>query len=318
MADPSAGGSTLGKRGYVAAAKRVIGEIRSDHLTLLSGGIAFYALVAIFPALLAAISVYGLVSDPEQVQQQIASFASALPGEPGDGNSVEGIFASGMSRAVEQDSGALTLSFVASLAGALWTASVGVAGLVDGVNAAYNLADERPFLKRRGLALLLTVGAIIFVVVAVGLIAVVPVVLRFVGLAGMSKTLINVARWPLLTVAIMGALAVIYRVGPYRKTPKTRWRSPGAVVATVLFLVVSAGLSLYVSSFGGGDSYANTYGALAGVIVLLFWLFLSAFAILLGAEVNSELEHQYRLERSTAGSMSVSRKDAYLADTGTG
>jgi membrane protein len=119
----------------------------------------------------------------------------------------------------------------------------------------------------------------------------------------------------LLAVAIMAALAVVYRVGPDRETSKTRWRSPGALVATVLFLLISGGFSLYVSSLGGGGSYEATYGALAGVVVLLFWLFLSAFAILLGAEVNNELERQAKLENSTAGSMSMTRKDAYLADT---
>lgn len=296
-------------------AKRVVAEIRGDHLTLLSGGIAFWGMVAVFPALLALITIYGLIADPALVAEQIAAVAQVLPGEADEPETLQGILAMAMSDAANQDQSALTASLVITIAGALWTASAGVAGLIEGVNAAYNEVDTRPYLRKRGLALLLTLGAIVFLSLAVSLIAVVPVVLRFVGLQGAGATLISLARWPVLAVMIMASLAVIYRVGPDRDTPKTRWRSPGALVATMLFLLVSSGFSLYVTTFGGRDSYAATYGALAGVIVLLFWLFLSAFAILLGAEVNNELE---RLARPEGGSLAVGRSDPYLAETGPG
>lgn len=297
-------------------AKRVVAEIRGDHLTLLSGGIAFWGMVAVFPALLALITIYGLVADPVLVAEQIAAVASVLPGSADNPETLQGIIATAMRDAAAQDQGALTVSLFITIGGALWTASAGVAGLIEGVNAAYDEVDTRPYPKKRGLALLLTLGAIVFLSLAVSLIAVVPVVLRFVGLQGLGATLINLARWPVLAAMIMSSLAVIYRVGPDRDTPKTRWRSPGALVATMLFLLVSAGFSLYVTTFGGRDSYAATYGALAGVIVLLFWLFLSAFAILLGAEVNNELE---RLQRGAdAGSTRIGRRDPYLADTGPG
>lgn len=301
--------AALSKGAWKAIAKRVVGEIKRDHLTLLAGGISFYAFIAIFPALAAALLVYGLIADPQQVQQQVLSFAGALPGEVTD------IIERFLNAPARSDDGALTGGLVLAIGGALWTASAGVAGLVEGINAAYNEVDERPFLKKRGLALLLTFGAIAFIAVAVGLIAVLPIALQYVGLAETGKTLLNVLRWPFLALAIMAAVAILYRVGPDRESPTTRWRSTGAIAATILFLVISGGFSLYVSSFGGANSYQATYGALAGVVILLFWLFLSAFAILLGAEINAEIEHQRAIDRRAAGSTAIGRKDPYLADT---
>lgn len=309
-------GRKLSRSDLLTVLKRVAGEIRGDHLTLMSGGIAFWGMVAVFPALLAMITLYGLIADPLQVAEQIEAVASVLPGDAENPETLQGILATAMRDAASQDQGALTVSLVVTIGGALWTASAGVAGLIEGVNAAYDEVDTRPYLKKRGLALLLTLGAIVFLSLSVGLIAVVPVVLRLVGLEGVAATLISVARWPLLAAAIMGSLAVIYRVGPNRDSARTRWRSPGALVATVLFLLVSSGFSLYVTTFGGRDSYAATYGALTGVIVLLFWLFLSAFAILLGAEVNNELERIARPEEG--GTLALGRSDPYLADTGPG
>lgn len=301
---------------WAAVARRVAKEVKRDHLLLLSGGIAFYAFVAIFPALIAALAVYGLLSDPAAVEEQINSLATALPGAPDQAGSAQQLIAQWMQQAALEDSGALTFGLIASIGGALFTASVGVAGIMEGINAAYETTDDRPFLRKRGLALLLTFGGVAFVVVSVGLIAVVPAVLRFVGYGGTGTTVVSVARWPLLALAVMGALAVLYHVAPDRRMPRFRWASWGSVIATGCWLLVSGGFSLYVSTFGGGNSYRATYGALAGVVVLLFWLALSALSVLLGAEINSEVERQTRIRSANAGSTSMVRRDELLADTG--
>jgi membrane protein len=301
---------------WAAVVRRVVGDVKRDHLLLLSGGIAFYAFVAIFPALIAALAVYGLLSDPAMVEEQVNALAAGLPGAPDQAGSAQQLIAQWMQQAAQEDSNALTLGLVVSIGGALWTASVGVGGIMEGINAAYETTDDRPFVRRRGLAVLLTLGGIVFVVTSVGLIAVVPAVLRFVGYGGTGQTLVSVARWPLLAVGVIGALAVLYHVAPDRTMPRFRWVTWGSGIATGLWLAVSGGFSLYVANFGGGNSYRATYGALAGVIVLLFWLFLSALAILLGAEINSEIERQKRIRRANAGPMSMSRRDTLLSDTG--
>lgn len=302
----------LSPRQWRAVLRRVLAEVRGDHLLLLSGGIAFYGFIAVFPAMAAALLLYGLVADPQQVEQQVLTFASALPPD------IQDILEQFLQRPAGADRGALSRGFAAAVAGALWTASAGMAGMVEGINAAYNEVDGRSFLKRRGLALVLTLGAVLFVATAVGLIAVVPVALQLVGLRGMSEVLISVLRWPLLAVALMAALAVLYRIGPDRDHPVTRWRNRGSIVATGLFLLVSWGFSHYVSAFGGADSYGRTYGALAGVVILLFWLFLSAFAVLLGAEVNAEIERQLADETADDGTLAIVRSDPSLVDTGRG
>lgn len=300
----------ISRAGWKMVAKRVLREIRVDHVPLLSAGVAFYAFVSLFPALIAALAIYGLVADPTQVREQVTSYASALPGSPDEPSTALGIVTSGLEAAAAVAGDALTFTFAVTIVGALWTASSGVAGLVEGINAAYDVVDDRPFAKRRARAFALTFGAVLFVTLAVGLIAVAPAVMQAVGLGGVGRLLVNLARWPALALSIMVALAVLYRYGPDRDRPKTRWRSPGAFLATGLFLLVSGIFSLYVSSVGSFDA---TYGALAGVIVLLFWLYLSALAVLLGAELNHEVERQRLLEASeVAGSRTIGQPDPFM------
>jgi len=207
--------------------------------------------------------------------------------------------------------GGLTIGLIASLAGVLWSASGGVNGLIEGLNIAYDETDERMFFKKRGLALLLTLGAIIFVSFAVALVAVVPVALDVINLGTFATVIANVLRWPLLAVLAMLALGVIYKVAPDRDNPRFRWVSPGAIVATVLWLIGSGLFSIYVNNFG---RYDRTYGALAGVIVLMLWLSVSAFVVLLGAEINSELEAQTRKDTTVGEDRPMGQRQAVKAD----
>lgn len=297
----------IGGQGWKDIALRVKSEAKADNLPLLAAGVAFYAFLALFPAIIAAITVYGLVADPAQVEQQISDFAAGLP------EAARTMLTDWLSGVASGSSGALTFGLVASVAAALWSASSGMSGFVKATNLAYDEEETRGFLKLRGIALALTVGGIVLFVVSIGLIAVVPAVLGAVpGIGGAVEFAVRWLRWPLLMAVVALALAVVYRYAPDRDQPEFSWTSPGAIVATVLWVIASGLFSLYVSNFG---SYAETYGALAGVIVLLLWLFLTAAIALLGAEINAEMEAQTAKDTTRGAPKPMGQRDAVKADT---
>ena len=280
-------------------------QIKADRVGLMAGGVAFYAMLALVPALIAAVTLWGLVSDPAQVQQQVDSFAAQLPA------SATELVTEQVTRIASGSSSALGWTLVVSLLAALWSASSGTKGLMNAVNAAYDEPETRGFLKERGIAIGLTVGAIFFGLVLVGLIAVVPAVLGVVGLGAAAEYAIAWGRWPLLALALMAGLAVIYRFAPDRDHAQWTWLTPGATVAVTLWLAASVAFAWYVGSFG---SYNETYGTMAGVIVLMLWLFLSAFAILVGAELNAEAERQTRHDTTVGTPRPVGQRGAHAAD----
>ncbi|MGH8908060.1 MAG: YihY/virulence factor BrkB family protein [Egibacteraceae bacterium] len=285
---------------------RTLRETRDDQVALLAAGVAFYAMLGLFPSLIALVAVYGLVADPVQIEAQLESFSAALP--PAAAALVTDQIAGATSRAGT----GLTVGLVLSLAGVLWSASGGVGGLITGINLAYDEDETRGFLKRRGVALLLTISAIVLAIVVIVLLAVVPAVLAVVGLGGVAEAAIALLRWPLLAVLVMGALAVLYRYAPNRSRARFSWVSPGALAATVLWLAGSAAFGVYVANFG---DYDRIYGALGGVIVLLLWLFLTAFAVLFGAELNAETERQTYRDSTTGPAKPMGERGAYAADT---
>lgn len=277
-------------------------ELSKDHIALVSAGLAFYALLAIFPLAIALVSIYGLVSDPHAVQQQLAAVSDVLP------QSTQALVERQLSEIVAGSSTSLTLGVIFSILAALWSASAGAMALIKGTNMAWDLEETRGMVKLRGLALLFTLGLIVATVVAVGVVAVLPPVLAGIGLGGTAGTLINVFRWPVLALAVVGGLMLLYRWAPDREPPGGWHRVIGAVVATVLWLAASAGFSIYVSNFA---SYNETYGTLGAVIVLLMWFYLSGFSILLGAEIDAEIEHR------RARRLSGMREPAPAAETAT-
>lgn len=292
--------------GWKQILRRTKDEIKDDNVGLMAAGVAFYAMLALFPTMIAAITLWGLVSEPSQIQQTVEGFAGALPSSAAD------LITEQIQRIASNSSSSLGWALAASLVGALWSASSGTKGLMNAVNSAYDEGETRGFLKVRGTALVLTVGGIFFALIAVGLIAVVPGVLGELGLGSFGETLINWGRWPLLAVVVIFGLGVIYRYAPDRDYPKWRWISVGSVVATLIWLAASAGFAFYVDSFG---SYGETYGSLAGVIVLMLWFFLTAFAVLVGAELNAETEHQTRRDTTRGRPEPMGQRDAHVADT---
>jgi membrane protein len=256
--------------------------------------------------LIALVTIYGLIADPGQIQSQLASFTAALPA------GAARLITEQLQSATGGVDSKLTLRLVLSLLGLFWVVSGGVSGLIKGLNIAYDEKETRGFVKLRALALLLTVGTIVFAVLVIALLAVLPAVLDAVGLGATAQLVIVVVRWPLLAVLMMAALAILYSYGPDRGRARLRWVTPGAMVATVLWLLGSGVFAFYVRNFG---RYDQTYGAIGGVIVLMLWLWLSAFAVLFGAELNAEAERQTRRDSTRGPAKPLGQRGAYAADT---
>src|ERR671920_875594 len=293
--------SEIPPRGWFAVLKRVKAEVKEDNVPLLAAGVAFYAMLAIFPAIIAVVTIYGMVADPAQVESQVGEFAKSLP------SGADQLLTDQLRNVTGAGRQSLSIGLVVSLLAVLWSASSGVQGLVKGLNLVYDEQETRGFLKLRGLSLLLTLGAILVVVVAIALIAVFPAVVDDLALGKTGELAASIARWVVLALLVLVAVAVVYRYAPDRANPRWRWVSWGAVVALVLWLLGSIGFSWYVDNFG---KYNQTYGALAGVIILLLWLFLSAFAVLLGAEFDAEIERQTARDTTTGPERPLGQRDA--------
>ena len=298
--------SEIPPRGWFAVLKRVKAEVKEDNVTLLAAGVAFYAILAIFPAIIAVVTVYGMVADPAQVESQVGELAKSLP------SGADQLLTEQLESVTQAGRQSLSIGLAVSLLAVLWSASSGVQGLVKGLNLVYDEQETRGFLKLRGLSLLLTLGAILTAVIAIALIAVFPALIDDLGLGKTGELAASIARWVVLALLVLVAVAVVYRYAPDRANPRWRWVSWGAVVALVLWLLGSIGFSWYVDNFG---KYNQTYGALAAVIILLLWLFLSAFVVLLGAEIDAEIERQTARDTTTGPERPMGRRDAEVADT---
>lgn len=269
--------------GWRAILWRVKDRIAADKLSMIAAGVAFYALMAIFPALIALVSVYGLLFDPQAVNQQITTLSGFLPEQ------AAGLLVDQLGEITAMDRTSLGFGSIAALLFALWSSSGGVRTLMQALNVAYHEEEKRSTLRFYGTALLLTLGAVIATSVAIALVVALPAIIKSLGLGEMLENLIGYARWPLLAAGAMLGFAVLYRYAPSRSKPRWQWVSWGAAVATLLWLGASALFSLYVGHF---VDYNKTYGSMGAVVILLTWFLLSAFCILLGGEINAEVERQ--------------------------
>lgn len=292
-------------KGWWQITRRSLKEVGNDHLTLIAKGVAYSWFMALFPGLIAAVSVYGLVTSPSEVESQVADLSSTLPA------SARQLITTQLESLAGASGGALGIGLVVSVALALFSASAGMAGLVEALNIAYDEEEGRNFVIKRGLALLLTVGFLAFFAVTIGLIAVFPFLSDNLGSSLVVQILLQVLRWAVLLVVAMVALALLYRVGPDRDSPAIRWLSLGSLIATVIWVAASVGFAFYVDNFG---SYAETYGALAGVVVLLLWFWITALVVLLGAEINAETEGQTRKDTTKGDPAPMGQRGAVKAD----
>jgi membrane protein len=293
-------------RGWKDVAVRVKQQFKDDDVPLLAAGVAFFALLALVPSLVALVSIYGLVADPADIQANIDEALSAAPAE------VRDLVSSQLSSIVESEPSGLKVGVAVGLALALWSASSGMKHLIGAVNLAYDEKERRGFLKLRGLALALTLAAIVVGAVAVAGLVVLPNALDSSGAEGVVRTVLLIVRWPLFAVIALVALAAIYRWAPDRERARWHWTSPGAILATIVWVVASVGFSIYTANFG---SYNETYGALGAVVVVMLWLFITTYVIIAGAELNAELERQTARDTTTGPPQPLGERDAYAADT---
>lgn len=293
-------------RGWKDIAKRVKGQMKEDKLSMIAAAVAFYGLLAVFPALVALVGIYGLLADPAQVERQVQSMSGMLPPQAAE------ILLTQLHDLASTDRTALGFGAIAGLLLALWSASGAVRTLMEALNVAYDEEEERGFFRFYGTAILLTLAAIVGVILAIALVIALPAVLGLVGLSGIVDVAVRIVRWPILAALAILGFAVMYRYGPSRRGPKWRWVSWGAFVGVALWIVGSALFSLYVTRFG---NYNETYGAAGAVVILLMWFLLSSYAILIGAEINAEMERQTRKDTTSGPERSMGARGAYAADT---
>jgi membrane protein len=293
-------------RGWIDILARVRAEAKDDGVTLMSAGVAFYALLALVPGLVALISIYGLLATPSGVEQQITSTLSAAPRE------VRELVSAQLKSIVSSAGGSTVLGAIIGIVLALWSASSGIGHLVEAINRAYDEKETRGFVKLKAMALALTVGAILFMVVAFAIITLLPALLAKTGLGVVGRVLVGVVRWVVLLAGMSVGLGVLYRFGPDRDNPRWRWVTPGAVGAAALWVIGSLVFSLYTANFA---KYNETYGSLGAVVVLLLWLFLTALVVILGAEINCELERQTAKDSTEGPPQPMGARRAVAADT---
>jgi membrane protein len=284
---------------------RVWQRVADNHLDLVAAGVAFYGLLALFPAVAALVSVFGLIADPAEVGEQLTGLRPVMPAEAYD-------LMSDQMRALGARSGnVLGAGLAGALALSLWSAARGTKSLIMALNIVYDEREDRGFFHLNALALGMTLMLILLVVLALAMVVALPVVLGFIGLGAISDTLVLWLRWPLLAGLMLAALAVIYRYGPSRHEARWRWVTWGSGLAVALWLVASALFSFYVSQFG---TFNATYGSIGAVIVLLMWLYLSGFVVVLGAQVNAEMERQTARDTTIHGDKPLGERGAYVAD----
>lgn len=298
--------SDIRKKGWKDILIRVKNQLGEHHVSIVAAGVTFYAFLAIFPAIAAVVSLYGLLVDPATVEQQFAQLTDLLPSQAHD------LLSGQLKSVASQSSSTLSFGVALSILAATWSAKNGMKSLIEGMNIVYNEKDKRGFLERMALTFVLTLCAVFITILSMTLVIGLPAALGNIRLSEPVALALRVVRWVILGAILLVSLAAVYRFAPDRAHAKWRWVSYGSVIAVVLWLTASSGFSYYVSNF---SSYNETYGSLAAVVILLMWLYLSAFIILLGAEINAEMEHQTEKDSTTGPAKPLGERRAQEADT---
>ena len=289
--------------------RRVLGRVWTgigrDHLSIIAAGVAFFGTLAIFPAIAALIALYGLVADPAQVAESLHAARPVLPPD------VYAMIEDQVGALIAARPSGLGLASVVSLAVALWSARAGVTALMEGLNVVYRETDTRSIVVQYLLSLALTLMVIAVAIVALFAVIAVPAALHFSDIGALGALLAQVTPLMILGVAVVFAIGVLYRYGPHRALAKRRWVTLGALLATVGWLAVSLALSVYVSHFATSTRPTAALGAIVG---LLFWLYASAFVVLLGAVLNAELELETERDTTTGPPKPMGERGAYVAD----
>jgi len=300
------GPSEIPATGWKDILYRVYNNISDHRVMALAAGITFYSLLAIFPALAALVAIYGVFADPGVIAAHLDEMAGFIPSGALD------VARDQLTRVAANGQGTLGVTFAIGLAASLWSANAAMKSLFDTLNIVYAEREKRGFIRLNAISLAFTAGAVAFILIAIGAVGVLPIALKFIGLPDVTDLLLRVARWPALLIILSFALALIYRFGPSREAPRWRWISWGSVAAALLWLSGSGLFSFYAANFG---NFNATYGSLGAVIGFMTWMWISAIVILLGAELNAEIEHQTAHDTTTGRSKPIGLRGAHMADS---
>jgi membrane protein len=293
-------------RGWWDIAMRVKKEMTADNVDIIASGLALYALLAVFPALAAAVSIYGLFASPADIAEHLQQVATMLPED------ATRILQQQLQQLSQNPQDTLSFGIIVGIGLALWSARKGMVALMKASNIAYDEEENRGFFKQLFVSLAFTIGAVIGFLAVLLLGVAVPLAVSFLPLGPAAEVTLLGVRWILLfAVAVLG-LAIVYRFAPDRRPAQWRWVTPGSLIAATLWLIGSVLFALYVRNWG---SYGETYGALGGVVILLMWFYLSGYIIILGAEINAETERQTRKDTTTGQPKPLGARGAYSADT---
>jgi len=290
--------------GWKAVGRRVYHRLTEDRVLVIAAGITFYSLLALFPAIAAFVSIYGMFADPASIAQATSKLGTILPGGAID------FFRSQITRLASHGSGALGIASIVGLLISLWSANAGMKSLYDGLNVAYREREKRSFVALNLSSLCFTVGMIAFALISLGAIVALPYIANRFGAFG--HWAITIGKWPVLLVLVALAFACLYRFGPSRDAPQWRWLSWGSALAALVWLAASILFSWYAANFG---SYNKTYGSLGAVVGFMTWMWISTIVLLLGGIVNAELEHQTRKDTTRGRPRPIGSRGAHMADT---
>ncbi len=280
-------------------------ELNDDHVVVVAAGVAFFGLFALVPAIGVVVSVYGLLADPRDAAEHLEAFSEVMPAAGAS------LVRSTLAAAIENSKSSLSVRAIVGIALALWSSSRGMRSLLRALTIAYDEDPSRGWVHERALSYGFTAGAITVMALTIGIVVAVPPGLVYLGVTGTAGAAVRWLRWPLFMLLSCGSLATLYRYGPSRKPPKWRWTIVGSLVATGLWLLGSSVLSIYVRHIEYLDA---SYGPLGAFMVLMLWCFISSFAILLGAELNAELEHQTEIDTTTGPARPRGERGAFVAD----
>ena len=296
----------LGSAGWRDVIVRTYKEVQEDRLIIVAGGIAFYGLLSIFPGIAALVSIYGLFAHGDTIREHLQQLSFLLPPD------AFSIVDDQIRRVVAQGNGELGVKFVLGLLFALWSANSGMKGLIDGLNVAYEEEEKRSFIALNFLSLGMTVAALLSIIVLIAVAAALPAIFNDTIDSRATVVGLSLLRWPAMLGLFVVGLSLLYRFGPSREKAKWRWVSWGAAFAGVAIIAISLSLSWYLSNLA---DYNKTYGSLGAVIGLLIWMWLCATSILIGAELNAEMEHQTVKDTTTGTPRPMGERGSQMADT---
>ena len=293
-------------RGWKDILIRTYQQLGEDRVLAVAAGVVFYGLLALFPAITALVSSYALFAKASTINEHISLLAGVLPED------AVGIVREQVDRVLAKGDVKLGLAFLVSFLLAVWSANGGMKAIIDALNVVYEEDEKRGFFKLNAVSLAFTFGGLVAVLLAIGSVVALPIVLSTIGLGTITDALFRIGRWPVLVMTMLVGLALLYRFGPSRRSARWRWLSVGSALATLTWLAGSALLSFYLANYANYDA---TYGSLGAAIGLMMWMWMSTIVVLLGAELNSEIEHQTAADSTEGGDKPLGRRGAKMADT---